>query len=118
MVTLLPSYVRKFEESYYGLAEFVLQDIANATGCLAPCAYKEYRSVGTDLRITVSPAPTLHSCFPGKLPEARPGAVEHFTISCCGEGGAALPSLLPRRRVWRHPWALHWLFLHGPVGRH
>ena len=118
MVTLSPPYTRQFEGSYYGLAECVLQDIAQATGCLAPCSYREYRSVGTDLPLTVSPLLSLLYCWPGELPEARPAAVEHFTLSCSGEGGAALPPLLPRGRVWGHPWAVYWLLLHGPLGRH
>ena len=34
---------RELEVKFFSVKEMVLQDIAERTGCLAPCTYTEYR---------------------------------------------------------------------------
>ena len=40
-----------FEAKYANLAEMTMPNIANMTGCLAPCDYKEYKLSGEPVSV-------------------------------------------------------------------
>ena len=44
--------LRKFEQEFYDLSTLEMMEVANKTGCLLPCKYKEYQLL--DAPITLS----------------------------------------------------------------
>ena len=110
--------LRQFETRFYSVSEEVMKNVAERTGCQAPCMYTEFR-MRPETEEVVSM--TFYTCcfhylcsdWPG---ETRCNTVEHLSLHPGGDRGVTLRLVLIHRRSWRHSGSLSRLFLHGNMG--